>query len=173
LTVPVWKKGLGLQKINEVKICNEGRWHEKHFKSLKTAYKNAPFFEEHQVFLSEILSGKFEKLLSVNLRIIRYLMRYLDISTTIVLLSELGIKEKEPKLSVAVCKELQATHYMTQLKSTKYINKDIFAEAGIQTIFFNYRPPVYPQLWGPFVSNLSTFDLVFNCGPKARGILCG
>ncbi|MBW1702349.1 MAG: WbqC family protein [Deltaproteobacteria bacterium] len=28
-----------------------------------------------------------------------------------------------------------------------------------------------PQLWGPFIPNLSAFDLVFNCGPKAHTIL--
>jgi hypothetical protein len=172
LTVPVWKKGLGFQKINEVKICNEGKWHEKHFKSLKTAYKNAPFFEDHLDFLVEIFSRKFERLLSLNLKILRYLMGYLDISTTIMLLSELGIEEKEPRLSVAVCEELKATHYLTQRKSMKHNDGNMFGEAGIEIMFFNYRPPIYPQLWGPFISNLSTFDLVFNCGPKAGNILC-
>jgi len=44
MTIPVWKKGLGLQKIDEVRICHEGRWARKHLVSLKSAYANAPFF---------------------------------------------------------------------------------------------------------------------------------
>jgi hypothetical protein len=30
---------------------------------------------------------------------------------------------------------------------------------------------VYPQLWGDFIPDLSAFDLLFNCGPKAREIV--
>ncbi|HZE21534.1 MAG TPA: WbqC family protein, partial [Desulfobaccales bacterium] len=37
--------------------------------------------------------------------------------------------------------------------------------------YFKYNPPIYPQLWGDFLANLSVFDLVLNCGPKARDIL--
>jgi hypothetical protein len=36
---------------------------------------------------------------------------------------------------------------------------------------FRYTPPVYPQLWGNFLANLSTLDLVLNCRPKAQDIL--
>lgn len=171
LTVPVWKKGLGFQKISEVKICNEGRWYEKHLKSLKTAYQHAPFFEEHLDFLDMVFAGTFTKLLNLNLKILHYLMEYLDISTTVVLLSELGIEKKEPHLTVAVCEELKATHFLSHVKPGKVLAANLFERAGIETLFFKYRPAVYPQLWGPFISNLSTFDLVFNCGPKAERLL--
>ena len=53
LTVPVWKKGLGLQRIDEVRICYEFPWQRKHLASLKTAYGKAPFFEDHLPFLEE------------------------------------------------------------------------------------------------------------------------
>ncbi|MCP4666272.1 MAG: WbqC family protein [Deltaproteobacteria bacterium] len=37
--------------------------------------------------------------------------------------------------------------------------------------YFAPRPPVYPQLWGRFIPNLSVFDLLFNCGPKGSSII--
>ncbi|MFC1884446.1 WbqC family protein [Thermodesulfobacteriota bacterium] len=171
LTVPVWKKGRGLQNIDEVELCNEGRWQERHFKSLKTAYGNAPFLVDNLDFLKDIFSGNSRRLVTLNLKIINYLMGYLNIFTKIVLLSELGIKEKEPRLSVAVCEKLKATRYLAQAGAEKYLDLDMFHEAGIEVAFFKYRAPVYPQLWGTFISNLSTFDLAFNCGPKSVEIL--
>ena len=44
-------------------------------------------------------------------------------------------------------------------------------DKGIELTFFRPPSPIYPQLWGDFVSNLSSFDLLFNCGPKACDIL--
>ena len=171
MTVPVWKKGLGLQKINDVRICHEGRWAKKCLASLKTAYAKAPFFENHQAFLEEVFSGEFEMLIDLNVKIIRYLMAHLQISARMLLLSELGIEAREPRLSVEVCRKLGATHFLAQNGARRYLDEAIFQRAGVRLIFFNPRPPVYPQLWGPFIPNLSVFDILFNCGPAAQGIL--
>ncbi|MFW6138080.1 MAG: WbqC family protein [Spirochaetota bacterium] len=41
-------------------------------------------------------------------------------------------------------------------------------------MFTGFRPPVYPQLWGELIYNLSTLDLLLNCGgPKSREIIQG
>jgi hypothetical protein len=171
MTVPVWKKGLGLQKINEVRICYEGRWVKKYLASLTTAYAKAPFFEEHQNFLEELFSVRFERLIDLNIKIIRYLMKYLQISARVVLLSDMGIQAREPQLSVGLCRELGATHFLAQGGARKYLDPAIFQTSGVRLRFFNPRPLVYPQLWGAFIPNLSVFDMLFNCGPAAQSIL--
>jgi hypothetical protein len=171
MTVPVWKKGLGLQKINEVKICREGRWANKHMASITSAYANAPFLKEHLGLLEKIFSQSFEKLIDLNLEIIQHMKKYLGISARVMLLSELGVKANEPRLSVEICRQLGASQFLAQSSAKKYLDEEAFGKAGIELKFFNPRPYVYPQLWGPFISNLSTFDLLFNCGPKASDIL--
>jgi hypothetical protein len=171
MTVPVWKKGLGLQRINEVRICHEGRWARKHLSSLKTAYTKAPFFEDHLIFLERIFTEEFERLVDLNITIIGYLMAQLGISVRICLLSELDIDAREPHLSLEVCKRLRASRFLAQASAKKYLDKEAFQGAGIGLQFFNPRPPVYPQLWGGFVPNLSAFDLLFNCGPKGQKII--
>ena len=171
LIVPVRKKGLGLQKINEVRIFTERNWTRKHLESLKTAYAKAPFFDEHLKSLEKIFSESYEKLIDVNLAIIRYLTESIRIQSKIVLLSEIGIEEKEPQLSVEICRKLGASHFLAQSGARKYIATEAFKDSGIEPIFFNYRPVVYPQLWGAFERNLSAFDLLFNCGPKSFEII--
>ena len=171
MTVPVIKKGLGLQKINAVRIFHDGRWAKKHLQSLKNAYIRAPYFGEHLNFLEDLFSTKFEKLIDLNLKIIRYLMQQLRVDTNVILSSELGIHSKGDKLLLAICKKLRASQFLMQKAARKYINSDGLSSEGIKPS--DFRPPttVYPQLWGDFIPNLSALDLILNCGPKARDIM--
>jgi len=171
MTIPVWKKGLGLQRIDEVRICNEGRWAKKHLTSLKSAYANAPFFDDHKPFLERLFCEGFERLVDLNLEIIRHLMTELNVPARIVRLSHLTADTDEPRLSVDICRELGATHFLAQAGARKYLDPDRFEKAGISLKFFNPRPPIYPQLWGPFIPNLSVLDLLFNCGPKSHEVI--
>jgi hypothetical protein len=173
VTIPVWKKGLGPQKINEVRICHQGRWHRKHVESLKTAYARAPYFADHLDFIMEMFSDKFERLLDLNSSVIRHLMKALHVETRMVCLSELGISSTGTKRLAEVCQRTGASRFLAQSAAKKYLDEKVFLEAGIELTFFSPPSPVYPQLWGDFISNLSAFDLVFNCGPKAHDILLG
>lgn len=171
LTIPVWKKGLGEQNINRVRICYEGRWPRKHLESFKSAYGNAPFLGDHLGFIEELFAARFEKLIDLNLAIIRYLMDCLQIKTRLVLLSELGVKARGTQLLIDICQAMGASAFLAQSQAKKYLDAELFQNNGIELRSFRYVPPIYPQLWGDFLANLSTFDLLFNCGPKAGDIL--
>jgi hypothetical protein len=172
MTIPVWKKGLGLQRIRDVTICYDRPWHRKHLESFRCAYAKAPFFEDHLPFLERVYRTGHKKLAEFNLEIIRYLMTHLGIAPEILLLSELGIESKEPQLSVDVCKKLGGSTFLAQGGAEKYLDAHRFRKEGISLEFLSHRPLVYPQLWGEFTFNLSALDLLFTCGPKAGPILC-
>jgi hypothetical protein len=169
ITVPVWKKGLGLQKIREVRICHEGRWAKKGLESLKTAYKNAPYLPEHLEFLETMFSK--ETLMDLNLAVIHYLLRALAIETELVLLSDLNIPSTGTRRLVDLCTKLGASQFLAQAPAKKFLDEKSFQDAGIEVLYLNPPVPIYPQLWGDFIANLSAFDLVLNCGSKAREIL--
>jgi hypothetical protein len=171
MTVPVKKKGLGFQKINAVRIYHDGRWAKKHLQSLKNAYIRAPYFREHLNFLEDLFSTKFEKLIHLNLKIIRYFMQQLQVDTNVILSSELGLHMKGEQLILEICRQLGASHFLVQKAARKYINSERLSTAGIKLKDFRPSSPVYPQLWGDFIPNLSVLDLILNCGPKARDIM--
>ena len=171
MTVPVKKKGLGLQRISAVRIFNDGRWAKKHLQSLKNAYARAPYIEDHLPFLENLYLTPFEKLIDFNLEIIRYLMKHLNIDTNLIFLSELGISEKGDDRVIALCKRLEVSRFLVQKTARKYYDAQRLASAGIQLVDFKPVSPVYPQLWGEFIPNLSIFDLILNCGPKAHDIM--
>lgn len=171
LTIPVWKKGLGLQQINQVRICREGRWPRKYFQSLATAYAHAPYLVDHLAFLEEIFISPRDRLIDLNLAIIRYLMNSLRLNTRLVLLSELGLAVRGTQLLVEISRALGASTFLASSQARKYLDAGLFEESGVELSFFSFEAPIYPQLWGDFLANLSTFDLLLNCGPKALDII--
>ena len=171
LTIPVWKKGLGLQKISEVRICAEGRWPCKHLESLKAAYGKSPFFADHLLFLDELFSRREDKLLEMNLKIINYLLKCLGLEVKLALLSALEVRGRGEGLLVEICRALGASTFLAPIQARKYLHPEVFQATGIGLRFFRYNAPVYPQLWGDFAANLSTFDVLFNCGPKAWEVI--
>ena len=171
MTVPVWKKGLGLQDIDDVRICREGRWARKHLAGLQHAYTNAPYFAEHGQFLENLFKSGFDRLIEFNLMIIRHLMLYLGVDTEIRRLSELKIQAAGERLPMEICRYFGASAYLAPAAAAKFIDAGAFDKAGIQLHTVKARHPVYPQLWGSFIYNLSILDLLFNCGPKALEII--
>ncbi len=169
--MPVGRKGRGLQKINEVRICHEARSDRKHLESIKSAYAHAPYLDEHLPLFEETFSESSERIADVDVRIISYVFRYLGITTRTVLLSELAVSGKGSSLIASLCGALGASEYLAFASAGKYLDEEPFRTAGVDISFINPPVPVYPQLWGDFIPNLSVFDLFFNCGPKSRDII--
>jgi hypothetical protein len=171
MTVPVWKKGLGLQNFKNVRICHDSYLQVKHLKSLKQAYANAPYFSEHLAFLNHIFSTGVERLIDFNMAILRHLMLHMGIDTEIRRLSELNISAKGERLPLEICRYCKASSYLAPGAAANYLDPRLFERGGIDLVFHKPKPCTYPQLWGDFLPDLSAFDLVFNCGPKARAIM--
>jgi hypothetical protein len=172
-TVPVKRKGRGLQKINEVQIDNEVDWQRRHLGALAHFYAKAPYFNAYIDFFRSWYGRKWDRLIELNLEIIYFFKRLLGIDTKLYFLSNLGIESRGSPLLVSVSKALGADVYLTGYSSRKYIDEDLFEKEGIKIGYYNFKPPVYPQLWGDFLYNLSVIDLVLNCGEKAREIIQG
>jgi hypothetical protein len=171
LTVPVRRTGRGLQRIDEVRVAGGGSWARKLLASLKESYGRAPFFGEHLPFLEGLFAAMPERLLDINLPLLRHLAAHLKCRARVVLLSELGIAAREPALSVEISRTLGATAFLAQRPAGKFLSPALFREAGVGVLTFAYHPEAYPQLYGPFIANLSALDLLFCCGPQAPAVL--
>lgn len=171
LTVPVNKKGKGLQKINNVTINNEHNWGRKHFLSLVHAYKKAPYFDDHIGFLENVYKKEWQWIVDLNITLLQYIIKELSIDVEIRLSSELGVQGKGTQILVDVCEKLEGEVYILSISGRKYIDKEMFKNKGIEINYYDFAAPVYPQLWGDFVPNLSAFDILFNCGVKSMDII--
>jgi hypothetical protein len=171
LTVPVWKKRRGLQIIRNVEICDERDWRKKHLQTIRQSYANAPYLREYFPILESIYGEGNRLLIELNMGIIRFFWDALAIKTKLYLQSELGVTGKGTELIINTCKHLKADTYMTFPIVEKHLDLPLLSQSGIRIEFSSFHPPVYPQLWGDFIYNLSTLDMLLNCGKKSAEII--
>ncbi len=97
------------EKLNEVKISYSKNWINNHKNLIESNYKNSPYFKNYWSEIELILNKKFEKLIDLNLELIEYFNKILNINTSIIKSSELQIKTKETQRLFDICKKLNAS----------------------------------------------------------------
>lgn len=171
LRVPLSRSGRGTQVIADVEICDDADWRTKHLRSVRELYAHAPYLQPHLTALEEIYGRRHRTLAALNVDLIRHLWAALEVPAALYLQSELGVGGRGADLLANVCVALRSNTYLASTVAAKYIDPRTLGARGIETALAKFRPPVYPQLWGDFRYNLSTLDLILNCGPKARDII--
>lgn len=171
LSVPL-EREFGIA-INQIKINEERDWRTKHLKTLKQFYGKAAYFRMYFPALEEIYAKRHVALAALNADLIHWLWRMLDIDAEICFASQLGVSGSSTDLLVGICKELEATQYLSGRGGLKYQDEASFQHHNIEVLYTDFEPPVYRQLWKNFVPKLSVIDLLFNEGPNSRQILLG
>lgn len=170
LTIPV--EGSRAQRICDVQI-SDPRWAQRHWRTLSQVYARAPFFAEYRDEIETLYrSGAERRLSAVNERFIRALCGLLAITTPIVHSPDDAEQAVKTEKLLAICVEAGATEYLCGPASRDYIEEWRFAEAGIAVTYVDYSGyPEYPQLFGPFLHEVSVLDLIFNTGADARSYM--
>ncbi|MBT3409032.1 WbqC family protein [Candidatus Woesearchaeota archaeon] len=169
LTVPIHNKFGSM--LNEVKIDNTHNWSKKHKSVIKFNYQKSQFFEDYWNDVENILDKKWEKLIDLNCTLIDYFILKLNIKTKIIYSSEFKIKKSGSEKLLEICKNLNASEYLSGELGINYLKKEIFDDANIKVIFERFEHPTYNQIHGKFIPNMSIIDLLFNEGGKAKKIL--
>ncbi|MBC7391212.1 MAG: WbqC family protein [Opitutaceae bacterium] len=168
LTIPVNYKYSEGKAIDEIDTSNSD-WCNQHWDLLKHNYYHSPCFNEIETLLEPLyLNNIHTRLSDINLAFICQIMSYLNIETKILssrnFLLPLGINEK----LVSICKQRNATQYITGPSAKAYLNEELFAKEGIGVKFFDYNGyPAYAQSISPFENKVSILDLLFNTGKNA------
>ena len=160
-------------KINEVTIDNEKNWSIRHKKSILYNYARAPYFDEIKDFIESIFEKKFQYLVDLNTEIIKFIMNELEIKSKIVFSSELEISKKGSDRVLDICKAVGADHYITgAFWAESNLRVEEFKKSNIDVEFQKFQHPIYKQIHGEFIPEMSIIDLLFNEGRKeAKKIL--
>lgn len=171
LSVPLSKKEVA---IKEVTIFNDGQWNKQHWRIIYDSYRKAPYFEEYSPIFEKIYNAKWDYLCELNIEIIKIVKQILKIKSQIIISSELQVNlGSKSERNMNICKFLGGDVYLSGTGARKYNDEDAFLKAGIKLEYTDFKHPIYPQLWGDFVPNLSVVDLLFNCGAESKKILLG
>jgi len=161
------------EKINEVRINNKVNWSRKHLQALITNYSKSTYFDNYKNFFEDIFSYSWDRLVDVNIEIIKFLICALELKTKLVMASDLKLRKEPTERLIDICKTLNGNKYLAGNDGNKYMNLELFDKEGIEVIFQDFKHPVYNQLFGDFEPYLSAIDLLFNCGDNSLEILRG
>jgi hypothetical protein len=161
--VPVKRKGMGLQRFNEVTVIPG--WKRHHLMALKVNYAKAPHFKEVFPIMEQVLQDT-GYLVDTNIAFIKLVHDLLGLKTKLVFLSDLPqfSELRKNELIAAICRHFSADSYLSGIGGKAYNRPEIFEKQGIKLEYLDYEPIAYPQLWGNFIPNLSIVDMLFNCG---------
>jgi hypothetical protein len=170
LTVPTHYKFP--QKINEVPVDNGNNWPAKHLNSLRANYGKSPYFKKYMEHFTAFYEQDWRLLSEVNMASVILLKELFAIKSETVIASEMeGLSDEPSQRLVDICAGLGADTYLAGTDGIKYMDVNIFRDAGINVIFQEFHHPVYKQMFNDFEYFMSAIDLIFNCGEKGMDII--
>jgi hypothetical protein len=135
--------------IDEVQIDYDQKWLNNHWRTIRSAYANAAFFEYYADDLEKILFSRPKRLYDLNLELLSMCLKWLRWNIPVV---ESLSYEKDPS----------GVNDRRSLINPK--------KTGLLGEFFTPTP--YTQVFGAtFEENLSIIDLIFCVGPAAAGVV--
>jgi hypothetical protein len=141
LSVPVIRSSGSKTPVNELLVNDHEKWRISHWRSIESAYANAPYFEAYDLEVRSLIFQEENLLWKMNASITSEILKLLDL-------------EKNVLYSNKYAEEFQTDHRSTDFETAKRFNS-----------------PAYTQVFnkpGEFVKNLSILDLLFCEGPMAR-----
>ncbi|TXG39002.1 WbqC family protein [Seonamhaeicola maritimus] len=147
LNIPVVYSQKHRQKYRDVKIFNEERWQDNHWKSLLSSYRTSPFFEFYEDELQPLFQQKTDYILDFNLKCFEIICDCLQLDLNV---------SKSVSYEKTIEDKVDFRHLVTAKKE--------------QPLPFETYTQVFSNKHG-FISNLSILDLLFNEGPNATNYL--
>ena len=166
ITVPVISKNLYHQKIKDVKINNSLNFQKKIVNSISQNYSKSAYFNKYSEGLFSILKNGHNKLLDLNLDLLRFICKSININFKYSFSSELNLSSSKSDLILDICEKKGAKTYVSTLGSKSYLNLKEFEKKNIKVNFFEFLDKNYSQLYDNFLENLSIIDLLFNEGNR-------
>ncbi len=172
LTIPVQMSGNFGKNINDVKIYEPELSTKKILKTIKMNYSRTKYFNLYYPKIVEKLEIDNEYLSNINIKLIRLIKEELNIETHLILSSDInGIEGNSTRRLISICKKLNCDNYLSGFGGANYQDSELFRKSRITLLTTDFEHPIYSQIWGDFIPNLSVIDLLFNCGPESKEII--
>lgn len=155
LSIPLVRKGRWRTPLLDLIIDNSWRWREKHWRTLSSAYRSAPYFEYYEDELASFYLGGEPPthLWEWNFALLKWLFEKLHLDANKLCVSEKFHRHYPQNYYVDV-----RWHFLPCRRGATALHPSI------------PYPQVFAERFG-FVAGLSIVDLLFNMGFYARGYL--
>ncbi len=158
LSFPVVHAG-GTHKlpISEIKVDYSTPWLQQHQRAIVSAYRTSAYFEYYQDELFAIMDSKPERLIDLNMEILRFFIGKTGLAVDLRMTAEYSTDgvEADGDGSVVVCDDLREVIHPKRPNT-------ILGDLKLEKPYFQ----VFSRKYG-FKSDLSIMDLLFNEGPDS------
>jgi hypothetical protein len=183
LTVPL-KRGPQQERICDKRIAPptspKEDWRQRTIATLQKHYGPAAGYAAYAKAIEEVLSTPWERLVDLNVRLIRTMMEWLGVDRPLLFSSDLRLEGFKTDRILDLCRKTGATEYLSGSGGSRsYLDVPRLEAAGITVRWQTFSHPRYPQRYEQlgFLSGLSALDLLLNCGTSSerwfRGALAG
>jgi hypothetical protein len=171
VTVPIRKKGLGLQKIDQLRINQSEKLARKFLSLLRHYYGNSLYLEPAYNRLVWLFTYSGDDFLKLAKGSIDLLTEGFGLKTNIRLQPEAKPESKGTELLVNLALSVGAEEVLLPYLADRHLNIATFSKAGLKVVFLKYNQNPYPQFWGDFLGNLSALDLWLCCGREGIRVI--
>lgn len=149
LVVPLTSKH-GKVLITDIRIDYSQKWLNNHWRTIESAYRNAPFFEHYADHVQKVLQKGHVFLYDLNMELLTICLKWLK--------SDISIEESITYEKIPVEGIIDMRNVILAKKPERHADY--------------YQPIAYPQVFGnKFAEGLSLIDLVFCEGPASRTVV--
>jgi len=150
LIIPVHKPNGNHTMTKDILVSGHEKWQLLHWRAIKTAYANSPFFLYYQDELQPLFEEKVNGLIDFNTKLLH------------TILDLIGLKSRISFTTEFIADQAEVLDYRWRITPKKTFD-ELPAKEYYQS--FNEKHG--------FIPNLSIIDLLFNLGPETLGYLLG
>ena len=171
------KKASQNRRINEIELFDQNEDANKITKTIRMAYRKAPFFEEVIPLVEKLLHHPAENISEFNSYSIMKIAEYLNLKTTFSFSStmkkDIEALNAEQRI-INICTVKGATRYYNAIGGRDLYHQESFEKQGIVLRFVKPRLDRYNQFCNTFIEGLSIIDvMMYNGAEKTRLMLDG
>lgn len=167
LTIPVGKDER--RRISDVRLPDND-WAARHWSALRASYETAPYFETYRAYFDDLYLGRTWATLSeLNQAFITGIARdLLGLPTRFRQSTDFTLTKAKGARLIELLTQTDASVYVSGPAARGYISERDFAAIGLEVEWMDYTGyPEYPQLYPPFVHEVTVLDVLFHVGAQA------
>jgi len=161
-TIPL-KKGSDYLDVKDRFLADDSkRQLIKIVSQIEQSYKKSPYFFDVFPLIKDIFLSDEKNLFNYTLNSIFTICNYLNIKTKMVVSSEITIDHtlRSQEKVIALCKKLNASHYINPIGGVHLYDHNEFKENGIELNFLQAELIEYPQFNNSFEPYMSIIDIM-------------
>lgn len=169
--------GIPIEKDNhksfrDVKVIHQDNWQKKILTTIQQNYSKTPFFDKYYPTIEGVINAKLTFLFDYNYPILCHILSWFGADKIQQFTSSFKLESNNGSdKCLEICQKLKTDTYLSGSTGRTYLDLDKFKSAGINVDFHQFFHPVYHQRYQPFLPGISSIDLLFNYGDRAKEIL--